>query len=199
MTTSLRIGSCVKKTVLAVAAFLALVWSAAPATAASNNALLQQCEPQKQSQWCWAACVASCLKYSGMQVTQEQLVVERFGAVVNRSLPSVVLVAQHLNRSFSTHTGNVIVSPQVVDGPLDLVTMRQLIDAGCPIIACIGEGNPWSVPAHAIIFYGYHVDWSGNTIIHIFDPFPPHHLRVIPYNQAFAWEQTIIVKIHRAG
>ncbi len=45
---------------------------------------LEQNTDQKQTNWCWAACVQMVLNYHGLYVTQEQVVARIFGKLVNQ-------------------------------------------------------------------------------------------------------------------
>jgi len=39
---------------------------------------------QRQSNWCWAACIQMVLNYHGLYITQEQIVQRVFGTMINR-------------------------------------------------------------------------------------------------------------------
>jgi hypothetical protein len=88
--------------------------------------------PQFQSQWCWAACIAMVFGYYGHPVAQARIVKEAFGAIVNMpGQPWDILGA--LNRPwvddngqpFVVHSGNGSSNPQ--EAAEDLTGNRPLI------------------------------------------------------------------------
>ena len=52
---------------------------------------------QRQSQWCWAACLEMIFRYHGMPITQEQIVTETFGAQVNLPAQKPIILS-NVNR-----------------------------------------------------------------------------------------------------
>jgi hypothetical protein len=60
---------------------------------------------QRQSQWCWAACVSMIFGYYGRPVTQERIVEAVYGGRVNLPAASGVTIAGQLNRNWEDDRG----------------------------------------------------------------------------------------------
>lgn len=113
---------------------------------------LQQCEAgidsnlaniegQEQNQWCWAACISMVFNYYGHPVSQERIVTETWGAIVN--LPGQPWqIIRDLNKTWEDDYGNKFkVSGDVLTA--NAMTAAQDLAANHPLI--IGTGG------HAVV------------------------------------------------
>ena len=68
-------------------------------TGVRSDALETVYAPQRQSQWCWAACLEMIFSYYGLEISQEQIVEETFGAEVNLPAEKPVIL-RNVNRAW---------------------------------------------------------------------------------------------------
>lgn len=122
--------------------------SAATQCGSVLNSGIQQCESgigsqmmhvaaastagQHQSQWCWAACIEMVFRYYGYSVSQERIVRETWGQIVNLpGQPDQIL--QNLNRLWKDDFGRVFsVSGDVYSA--EPVTAAQDLSNDMPLI-----------------------------------------------------------------
>lgn len=139
---------------------------------------------QRQSNWCWAACVQMVLNYRGVPVTQEQVVERIFaGAVPNvAGQPNEILAA--LSGWAFTRNGQRVMlasSPFAFDGS---EIVRDLADRW-PIVVGVNMGN--SGHAYVMTAVTYEVDqWNRpifQTVV-LRDPWPGNPSRIeVPWQQ----------------
>jgi len=138
---------------------------------------------QRQSNWCWAACVQMVLNYRGVAVTQEQVVQRIFaGAVPNvPGQPNQILEA--LSGWAFTRNGQPVVlrsSPFAFDGS---EIVRDLAERW-PIVVGVNMGN--SGHAYVLTAVTYGVDpWNRPIFRSVIlrDPWPGNPSRIeVPWN-----------------
>lgn len=61
--------------------------------------------PQKMSQWCWAACISMVFGYNNHPVSQERIVQEAYGGIVNMPSGNGFNLARQLNRNWVDDKG----------------------------------------------------------------------------------------------
>jgi hypothetical protein len=133
---------------------------------------------QRQSNWCWAACVQMVLNYRGVPVTQEQVVQRIFaGAVPNvPGQPNQILTA--LSGWAFTRNGQPVIlrsSPFALDGS---EIVRDLAERW-PIVVGVNMGN--SGHAYVLTAVTYGVDQWNQPIFRsviLRDPWPGNPSRI---------------------
>jgi len=132
---------------------------------------------QRQSNWCWAACIQMVLNYHGVVVTQEQIVERIFGDQINTTAdPSTIIYA--LNGWGVDIYGNPVTihaSPYNLTGP-NLVTYLAY---KWPLIVGLDLGET----GHAFILTAvyYSVDENNYPYFHtvvLRDPWPENPSRI---------------------
>jgi hypothetical protein len=87
---------------------------------------------QHASEWCWAACIEGIFTYHGHPVSQERIVKEAYGAIVNMpGGPAQILAA--LNRTWTDDTGRKFKASGATIGT-NAVTAAQDLAQGQPLI-----------------------------------------------------------------
>jgi len=127
---------------------------------------------QKETQWCWAACITMVLNYYDIPCTQEEVVMRTYGTLVNYPARDLYQIAQYLNGWGVDRQGRqVIVQAEAYSSaPFDAIL--SVLSDGRPFI--IGVGNGYS--GHVVVCYG--VDWVNNywgpevTKFYVYDPWP---------------------------
>lgn len=139
---------------------------------------------QRQSNWCWAACVQMVLNYRGVPVTQEQVVQRIFaGAVPNvPGQPNQILTA--LSGWAFTRNGQRVIlqsSPFAFDGS----EIVQDLAGRWPIVVGVNMGN--SGHAYVLTAVTYGVDPWNRPIFRsvvLRDPWPGNPSRIeVPWPQ----------------
>ena len=101
-------------------------------------------EPQYQNEWCWAASISMLFGYYNHPVSQERIVAEAYGGVVNMPAVSGFVIAQALNRHWTDDNG------QDFDSTLTAVFDAQSGVAAInnnEIVQTISNGDPMLVGA----------------------------------------------------
>jgi ABC-type bacteriocin/lantibiotic exporter with double-glycine peptidase domain len=131
---------------------------------------------QKETQWCWATCIAMALNYYDIPCTQEEVVMRTYGTLVNYPARDLFQIASYMNGwGVTQHGKKVYVTaeayPEYVFIPFQNII--QELDNGKPFI--IGVKNQ-DGSGHVVVCYG--VDWCNTyqgpwvTCFHVFDPWP---------------------------
>jgi hypothetical protein len=136
---------------------------------------------QHLSNWCWAACIQMIFDYYGYQISQERLVQETWGSIVNMPGSSAQIVA-NLNRSWTDDSGRVF---SAFGDPLtaNAYTAAQDLSADRPlIIGALG---------HAIVLTAmdYQTDTFGNfqpISLAVWDPWPGNGFRYLSFQESFS-------------
>lgn len=127
---------------------------------------------QKESQWCWAACITMVLNYYDIPCTQEEVVTKTYGDLVNYPARDMYQIAQYLNGWGKTRYGeDVVIQAETYEyAPFDGIINE--LNSGKPFI--IGVGDNYS--GHVVVCYG--VDWIETsdgpyvTNFYVYDPWP---------------------------
>jgi len=144
--------------------------------------------PQEDTQWCWAACVAMVLSSRGAHISQEEIVRQIKGNVVNE--PGSF---DEIRKSLTLKNGdNDIVLRSDVANPFGDLDVVEKIDRGEPIIAAVARSAGESAH-HVVIIYGYKIDTDNKIWLEIFDPAPDGGARTFRYGEDFFWQKTVLV------
>jgi Papain-like cysteine protease AvrRpt2 len=139
-------------------------------------------QTQHATEWCWAACISMVFSFYGHPVSQERIVQEVYGGVVNLPAGYGVVIAQQLNRVWKDDNGDrfrsTLTGAYDTDAHVYALTDPMLIrelDEDHPII--IGAGG------HAMVLtaiqylqnqFGVSVQGAG-----VFDPWPGRGARAL--------------------
>lgn len=106
-------------------------------------------DTQQMNEWCWAASIQAVFDYYGHSISQQRIVQETFGSIVNwPAQPSTIL--QALNRSWRDDNGNVFsVTGESYDA--NFVTAAQDLASDYPLI--IGA-NGHAMVLTALVYSG---------------------------------------------
>lgn len=143
---------------------------------------------QRKSNWCWAAAIQMVLNYNGIFVSQEQLVQQKFGALVDRSADGYEIMKSLNGWFWSIFSSRTRVSAWVVDMTAD-TQFLNLLASKKPMIAGL-RGSSTEAAGHAYVVTGaeYSMDPSGQGVIvrsvTVRDPWPTN-----PSEQTMAWEE----------
>lgn len=124
-------------------------------------------QSQRASQWCWAACISSVLDYHGVRVSQERIVQETYGGLVNLPSFGVGPMLASLNRISADDNGTPFMVRATSRGVNAETAAQELAQDRPLIIGTMG---------HAMVLTG--LIYSGNgmqTIINnasVYDPWP---------------------------
>ncbi len=152
---------------------------------------------QKQTAWCWAACISMVLQTAGYKsVSQEGIVASRFGRLVNA--PAVT--EEQLNPSavadtiFASGKDRLPLTTTILNKPLSGAELVEEIDKNDILIAATPKGPG----GHVFVIYGYGLDDRNNVYLKLFDPWPGMGYRVLPYEQVKrSWEKTLMTTCPR--
>jgi hypothetical protein len=132
-------------------------------------------QTQKASEWCWAACISMIFAFYDHPVSQERIVSQAYGAIVNWPSGSGSNIARQLNRTWKDDNGDPFRSvltaaydAQAYVHALDNNMMIAELDNDHPIV--IGAGGHAMVLAmmqYAHTPLGLNVGRCG-----VFDPWP---------------------------
>jgi len=142
---------------------------------------------QRSMNWCWAACIQMVLNYHGLLVTQEQVVVRCFGALVDHTGGPVEMLkalsgwAYNVNGRISTIYANVF--------PTNSNEVQAFLATNNPLI--VGLNQPGTPVGHAYVLtamsYSLTKDFYGNIVVVpdkvvLRDPWPTN-----PSRQEMSW------------
>lgn len=137
-------------------------------------------QPQFQSQWCWAACIAMLFAHHGRSVSQARIVSEVYGAPVNMPAMAGWVIARQLNRPWRDDHGRPFVArlgaaydADAGHAGLNNHQILSELQAGCPLL--MGAGG------HAVVLTAlrYVATPMGPQIVSgtAMDPWPGRGLR----------------------
>ena len=133
---------------------------------------------QKESQWCWAACITMILNYYDLPCTQEEVVTNTYGMLVNSPAQDMRQIAEYLNGWGKTNYGKeVMVQAEAYDS-VSFQGVIEELQMGKPFIIGVGDGYS----GHVVVCYG--VDWidsyDGPYVqnFYVYDPWPGNGNRV---------------------
>lgn len=135
----------------------------------------QTYQTQKASQWCWAACISMVYTYYKHPVSQQRIVADVYGGVVNMPSGSGFNIARQLNRKWTDDSGKSFTAQLTAAYDFDARVfainnnwMISELDQNRPII--IGAGTH-AVVGTAIQYYV--TPWGPNVVsVGVFDPWP---------------------------
>lgn len=138
-------------------------------------------QSQRQSEWCWAACIAMLFSYYDHPVDQSRVVQEAYGGTDN--LPARgTTISSELDREWQDDNGDVFNSR--LTGLLDVEAGLTAID-NWQIVSELADGNPLIVGAggHAMVLtmLEYYATPSGLVPVAagVFDPWPGRGARLL--------------------
>lgn len=140
---------------------------------------------QRQSNWCWAACVQMVLNYHGLYITQEEIVQKIYGQLIDQPAGP-----QQLMYALSGWAPNSMggFSQIYCQGNLTGINDITLnLAYKWPLI--VGLGNPEGGTGHAYVLTAiyYTTDYYNNTIpekVVLRDPWPTN-----PSRQEMSWNE----------
>lgn len=101
---------------------------------------------QRDTLWCWAACIEMVFSYYGLSVSQETIVQQTWGAVVNRGVNSFQILA-NLNRPWVDSTGRAFYATGDASSRTNYMTAAQDLYNNMPLIIVTGRPER----AHAMV------------------------------------------------
>ena len=129
---------------------------------------------QRSSQWCWAACIAMVFAFNDHPVSQQRIVREAYGSLINWPAPGMV-IARALQRRWRDDDGDEF---QVrIDGLYDSGAGILATD-NARIVRALDQDRPLIIGArgHAMVLTALDYQHFQNSIVPkaagVFDPFP---------------------------
>ena len=133
---------------------------------------------QTKTNWCWAACMSSMIKYyTGVDRTCEQLVMEKYNDKLNVTLDILEVQSflennYHITSLYQSATYSTTSSSSNEDDyapPFGIDTIMAQLNAGKPMIALWGIDL---ASGHFVIICGYNYnDITGEFLVTYMDPF----------------------------
>lgn len=138
-------------------------------------------EKQEQDNWCWAACIQSCMAQAGRPVSQFEIVARLTGWVANRPATIEEVVAILRSYGFRAWKAGRPGTPQELYG--SLATGWKLIAFVRPTDGPIG---------HFIVLESIEPQYGG---IYVSDPWGPTTQPILPavLYQGWRWGDSIVV------
>lgn len=142
--------------------------------------LMVAAQPQFQSQWCWAACIATLFAHHGHPVQQQRIVSEVYGSPANMPAMAGSVIAQQLNRRWRDDRGQVF---QARLGPAYDFDAGYVGIQNAQIIRELIAGNPLVMGAgsHAVVLTAlryFENPWGVQIVGGMaFDPWPGRGVR----------------------
>jgi len=127
---------------------------------------------QKESQWCWAACITMVLNYYDIPCEQEEVVMNTYGMLVNSPARDMYQIADYLNGHGKTNQGKDVVVEAETYETASFEGIIEELQMGKPFIIGVGDGNS----GHVVVCYG--VEWTDTyegpyvTNFYVYDPWP---------------------------
>ena len=157
-------------------ALLSFIAASLPASATtvglSSSAVNPIYAEQRQSEWCWAACIQMITNLYGADLTQEEVVARTYGPGVNRAGTLDVITAT-LNGSGTTRHGRQyhLASQMLTNTELPAALVAELTAGHPMMLGCDAGGSGHAVVCTAVSYEG---DASHPTItlLTIRDPWP---------------------------
>ena len=127
---------------------------------------------QRQSEWCWAACIQMITALYGADLTQEEVVARTYGPGVNRAGTLEVITA-NLNGRGTTRNGRryTICSQMLANNVLPAVLVAEL-SAGRPVLLGCNEGGSGHALVCTAVSYEGDRDNPIITTLTVRDPWP---------------------------
>ncbi len=127
---------------------------------------------QKQSQWCWAACIQMITGLYGADLTQEEVVARTYGPGVNRAGTLEVITANLNGRGFTHNGRSYTINSQMLANNLLPAALVAELSAGHPVLlGCNAGGKGHAVVCTAVSYEG-DADAPAITALTVRDPWP---------------------------
>ena len=138
-----------------LALFLAGPRALATTVGLSSDAMNSIYAEQKQSEWCWAACIQMITNLYGADLTQDEVVARTYGPGVNRAGTLEVITA-NLNASGTTRRGRRYdIRSTMLDSDLLPAVLVAELSAGRPVLlGCEAGGSGHAVVCTAVTYQG---------------------------------------------
>jgi len=130
---------------------------------------------QSQSQWCWAASISMIFAYSGHRVSQQRIVKEAYGSVVNMPGNYPAMLGS-LNRGWTDDKGNNF---SVSTSSLFAPDLGQTSLTNADLISELEDDNPilFCNLSHAMVLTAMKYTPAGVFEAWVMDPWPGKGLR----------------------
>lgn len=140
---------------------------------------------QRQTNWCWAACIQMVLNYHGLYVSQEQIVQRIYGSLVDQPAGRNEILTALSGWAPNISGGSSYIYCQM--GVSNANEITNNLAYKWPLI--VGLSNPNGGIGHAYVLTGiyYSTDNYNNTIpdkVVLRDPWPGNNSR-----QVFSWHE----------
>jgi hypothetical protein len=129
---------------------------------------------QRERNWCWAASIQMALSAKGIDVSQEEVVQNAFGRLVDRPGAPGDILANLNGWAIDRAKRRIHISGEVGLGRPSFELLKRQLEAGTPVI--VGYENPDSNIGHAVVVTAvvYEVTDRGPEIqrVMVRDPWP---------------------------
>lgn len=144
---------------------------------------------QHQSQWCWAASLEMIFRYHNLPISQERIVHETFGELINMpAQPQVIL--QNVNRVWKFPGGAARVSSDFATVSPDLAAWELLAKRPL-IVGTLGHAMVMSA-----LTYRRHFSGQGQPVgVVVRDPWPGRGRRSLSLQEIFGINQGICFRV----
>jgi hypothetical protein len=132
---------------------------------------------QRQSNWCWAACIQMVLNYHGIYVTQEQIVTRVFGKLINSRANLNHILAGLQGWALQNNKNPVVVTAYKVNKWSDLVKDLAYRKPMIVVLRNTSQGSH----AYVLTAATYYVDSRNEPIFRTLvlrDPWPRNQSRL---------------------
>jgi len=148
------------------------------------------------ARWCWAAALQMVLKSQGVNEPQKAILARE--ANDDGSAFDVETLVDPLTFDFKKK-GAFRIQPRVVPRPLRRAEVFDAFDRDRWILADMGGPNPWSLPPHLVVIYGYRLDLMNQLHLKVFDPWPPRgSYRDVEFHEEWGWQKSVLLTVESA-
>jgi hypothetical protein len=141
--------------------------------------------------WCWAASMQMCLNSAGTRAAQKDILVQAH--LLEAELPPL----EDLPIRFTWkqgRAGRFDVTTRYLPTPLKRVQILDAFADNRMIVAEVGDDNPWQIPPHLVVIYGYRIDLMNQMHLKIYDPASPGQERPeVDYSEPWDWRRTLLL------
>lgn len=151
---------------------------------------------QRMQNWCWAACIQMVLNFHGVMVRQEDLVQQRFGALIDRPACPREILSSLTGNGPDVWGGRSVVFPET--GHLDQEAILQELEAQNPLIVGLQQPHGGG-HAYVLTAGSYQFDGSGRRRLHsvvLRNPYPGTRSREEMSMQEFSQRCTFATRVH---
>lgn len=145
---------------------------------------------QNASQWCWAACIQIVFQYYGYRISQQRIVAETWGQILNLPAQPQQILAD-LNRSWQSDNGSNFYAQGDVFTANPITAAQDLAQDMPLIIGTMG---------HAMVLTSikYQRDAYGRGIVHsatVRDPWPNNGRRILSPQEWFSTNFLVRIRV----